>query len=393
MLFNTFIYPFFLALAVLIFWVLPKKMRLFALVSFSIVFYAFSEIKFLVLILLLSIFTYFIGKQIKKKELKKDKKKYLILGMLFIILALVWFKYSNLLINTLEDIAGGDWNISRVLLPLGISFFTFEFHYLIEMYYNRLPDHSALEFFSFALFFPTLASGPIKRFPKFFDSIKQNTIFSQRYFFTGIFLILLGYSQKYFIADNLVERTAFLSAPNLVPSGMAAISGIFFYSVRIFFDFAGLSNVAIGSALLFGVEVPINFNYPYFRKDLASFWRYWHMSLTSWVRDYVYMPLVFRFRNSKTIIFVTVIFTMALIGLWHGSSWNFLFFGLYHGIGLALLQIKILPKTLNILPNWLKYGLGMALTFVFVSFGWPLFVTSSLHDSVLLYQKIFAIFI
>ena len=174
---------------------------------------------------------------------------------------------------------------------------------------------------------------------------------------------------------------------------MAAISGIFFYSVRIFFDFAGLSNVAIGSALLFGVEVPINFNYPYFRKDLASFWRYWHMSLTSWVRDYVYMPLVFRFRNSKTIIFVTVIFTMALIGLWHGSSWNFLFFGLYHGIGLALLQIKILPKTLNILPNWLKYGLGMALTFVFVSFGWPLFVTSSLHDSVLLYQKIFAIFI
>lgn len=395
MLFNTFIYPFFLAGAVLVFWVAPKKFRLISLIVFSLVFYGFSEVKFLILILFLSIFTYLIGRQIKNKGTKADKKKYLLAGIIVIIFALVFFKYGNLLLQTVADIAGGNLGISRILLPLGISFFTFEFvHYLVEMYYGRLPEHTAVEFFSFALFFPTLASGPIKRFPKFFQSIRGNQSFSIKFFITGLFFILFGYSQKYFIADNLVERTAFLTTPSIIPTNAAVLTGLFFYSFRIFFDFAGLSNIAIGSALLFGIEVPTNFYWPYFRKDLASFWKYWHMSLTSWIRDYVYMPLVFRFRNSKFITFGAVILTLGLVGLWHGSSWNFLFFGLYHGIGLAILQIKRSSQTFSaILPKWAKYGLGMLVTFVFVTLGWPLFVTTSLHDSILLYQKIFAIFV
>lgn len=394
MLFNTFIYPFFLAGAVLVFWVAPKRFRLISLVAFFLVFYGFSEIKFLILILFLAIFTYLIGKQIKIKETKVDKKKYLLIGIAVIILALILFKYGNLLLRTAEDIIGGDLGISRILLPLGISFFTFEFvHYLVEMYYGRLPEHTAAEFFSFALFFPTLASGPIKRFPKFFQSVRDNQLFSIKFFITGLFFILLGYSQKYFIADNLVERTAFLTTPSIIPTNTAVLTGLFFYSFRIFFDFAGLSNIAIGSALLFGIAVPINFYWPYFRKDLAGFWKYWHMSLTNWIRDYVYMPLVFRFRNSKFITFGAVILTMGLIGLWHGSSWNFLFFGLYHGIGLAFLQITRSFTVRPILPKWLSYGLGMLATFVFVTLGWPLFVTTSLHDSILLYQKILAIFV
>ncbi|MBI2037811.1 MAG: MBOAT family protein [Candidatus Magasanikbacteria bacterium] len=393
MLFNTFIYPFFLVGAVTLFWLTPKKWRLSSLLFSSAVFYGFNGLKFLALVLLLSAFTYWIGKRMQEVENKTQKKKHLWQGIVVIVLVLIFFKYSNLLVSTAKDLMGGNWEISKIFLPLGISFFTFEFiHYLVEMYYGRLPKHTLADFFSFALFFPTLASGPIKRFNKFFESTHDQS-FSKNIFITGIFFILLGYAQKYFIADNLVEQTTFLSSPNIAPSSLAVLSGLFFYSFRIYFDFAGLSNIAIGSALLFGITVPINFSWPYLRKDLAGFWKYWHMSLTSWIRDYIYMPLVFRFRNSKFITSIAVIFTMGLIGLWHGSSWNFLFFGLYHGLGLAILQTKVFSFNPKFLPGWLKYGFGVIVTFGFVTLGWPFFVTSSLSDSLLLYQKIFAIFI
>jgi alginate O-acetyltransferase complex protein AlgI len=395
MLFNTFIYPFFLAAVAAIFWLLPNRFRLIFLLVSSVVFYGFNGVKFLALVLLLSVCTYGIGLKIKNATHIIEKKRYLFIGIAAILCVLIFFKYSNLFLITIESLTGGNLSFKHIFLPLGISFFTFEFiHYLVEMYYGRLTDHTIVDFFSFALFFPTLASGPIKRFNKFFESTRNSQSFSKSFFITGLFFILLGYVQKYLVADNLVEQTAFLSSPALVSSNKAVLSGLFFYSFRIYFDFAGLSNIAIGSALLFGIMVPINFSWPYLRKDLASFWKYWHMSLTSWIRDYIYMPLVFHFRNSKLITIFAVVATMALIGLWHGASWNFLFFGLYHGVGLAILQIKIFSiKYYELVPKWVRYGIGMVATFMFVTLGWPFFVTSSLHDSLLLYQKIFAIFI
>ncbi len=395
MLFNTFVYPFFLAVSVALFWMSPARFRLVSLLAISVVFYGFNGAKFLILVCLLSMFTYGIGMKLSSIADPVKKKKYLWFGIAVILCVLLFFKYSNLFLSTIQDLIGGDINFKTIFLPLGISFFTFEFiHYLVEMYYGRLAKHTMLEFFSFALFFPTLASGPIKRFNKFFDSTRNAQFFSKKFFITGLFFILFGYIQKYLVADNLVEQTAFLSTPGLAPSGKAILSGLVFYSFRIYFDFAGLSNIAIGSALLFGITVPINFSWPYLRKDLASFWKYWHMSLTSWIRDYIYMPLVFRFRHSRLVTIFAVVVTMALIGLWHGASWNFLFFGLYHGVGLAVLQTRIFSlKYYEMMPKWIRYGIGMAATFIFVTLGWPFFVTASLHDSLLLYQKIFGIFI
>ena len=395
MLFNTFVYPFFLAVSVALFWMSPARFRLVSLLAISVVFYGFNGAKFLILVCLLSMFTYGIGMKLSSIADPVKKKKYLWFGIAVILCVLLFFKYSNLFLSTIQDLIGGDINFKTIFLPLGISFFTFEFiHYLVEMYYGRLAKHTMLEFFSFALFFPTLASGPIKRFNKFFDSTRNAQFFSKKFFITGLFFILFGYIQKYLVADNLVEQTAFLSTPGLAPSGKAILSGLVFYSFRIYFDFAGLSNIAIGSALLFGITVPINFSWPYLRKDLASFWKYWHMSLTSWIRDYIYMPLVFRFRHSRLVTIFAVVVTMALIGLWHGASWNFLFFGLYHGVGLAVLQTRIFSlKYYEMMPKWLRDGIGMAATFICVTLGWPFFVTASLHDSLLLYQKIFGIFI
>lgn len=392
MYFNSFLYPFFLALAVAIFWLIPVRFRTYVIIFFSLFFYAFTSFAHLFLIIGLSILVYFVGKKIRSEAEPRRKKNLFIGAIILIILTLIWFKYSNLFLGSVLQIFGRSNNsLLSLALPLGISFFTFEFvHYLIDLYHGRIPDHSAGEFFSFAFFFPSLTSGPIKRFQTFLATMREHKLFSRDYFFSGLLLILLGYSQKYFVADNLVSRTAFLSAPAVAPTGFALLSGLFLYSFRLYFDFAGLSNIAIGSALLFGVKVPINFSHPFFKSDLAAFWRSWHMSLTNWIRDYVYMPLVFKFRNSRFMIVFGLVVTMAMVGLWHGSSWNFLFFGIYHGTGLALLQVYRGFKIKRRLPQRLGYVFGVAATFIFVSLGWGFFVTHSLSDSILLYQRIFA---
>lgn len=393
MLFNTSIYPLFLALCVALYWIVPRTMRVYVLIIASIVFYAFNSIEYLVLLAVMATVVYIFAKKIQKNIHEGVRKKYFYISIVSIVGLLIWFKYANLLFGGLEHFIGvpeKTWWM-KIAMPLGISFFTFEFiHYLIDIYHKQIPPHRAEDFFSFVFFFPTLASGPIKRFQTFVHTLHENVGFSKEYFYSGCIYIVLGYAQKYLIADNLIERTAFLSTPSLAPTAGAIISGLVFYSLRIYFDFAGLSNIAIGSALLFGIKVPINFSYPYFRPNLAAFWRNWHMSLTSWIRDYVYMPLVFRFRNSKVSLVGGLVITMALVGLWHGSSLNFLFFGIYHGVGLAILQVIRMYKKKKILHPKLSYVLGVGATFIYVTVGWGFFVTTSLHDSFLLYHRVFA---
>jgi alginate O-acetyltransferase complex protein AlgI len=379
----------------MLYWFCGPKYRITFLILASLIFYSFSGLSSFFIIVCLACFTYVIGRYLlKHQEQQMGKKRVFLGGISVVVSVLLFFKYGNLLVKSIESVVGFHGEISRLLLPLGISFFTFEFiHYLVDVYYKKIPQHTSKEFFAFAFFFPTLASGPIKRFQTFVQSLRSANHFSWTYFYSGIFYISMGYAQKYLVADNLVRRTYFLAHPDLIPAPMALVSGLFFYSLRIYFDFAGLSNIAIGSALLFGIKVPINFSWPYFRKDLASFWKYWHMSLTSWIRDYVYMPLVFKFRNSKLILSSSFIITMGLIGLWHGSSWNFLCFGLYHGVGLLTLHLwrELKIKIPFRLPKKIAYGIGMVTTFVFVTLGWPLFVTTNLHDSYTLYQKLFQI--
>lgn len=390
MLFNTLVYPFFLSLSVAAYWLVPKKFRLHALIAASLAFYAFTSLAYLILIIILATFVFYAGKKIQQAEDAKYRKRVFKLSIAGVLFVLVWFKYSGLIFGSLSGLFGyqaGEW---ALLLPLGISFFTFEFiHYLIEIYYRHIGEHTAEEFFSFAFFFPTLASGPIKRFQTFTESLRERLVFSKPFFISGIIYIIGGYLQKYLVADSLVSRTVYLATPSIAPTGGALLTGLFLYSVRLYFDFAGLSNIAIGSALLFGIKVPINFSYPFFKSDLAAFWRSWHMSLTSWIRDYIYMPLVFRYRNSKAAIIGGLIMTMALVGMWHGASWNFLVFGMYHGLGLAFLQVMRGFKRRKLLPAKLSFAMGMLFTFIYVSMGWGFFVTHSLSDSILLYSRIF----
>lgn len=390
MLFNTLLYPCFLGLSLAVFWAVPPRFRQRVLIALSLLFYAWTSIAYLILIILLAVFVYVCGQWITRSPTATQKKKTFLSALIVVVTVLLFFKYSGLLALSLASMLGYSAPSWSILLPLGISFFTFEFiHYLIEVYQGHISAHTPSEFFTFAFFFPTLQSGPIKRFQTFVESLRTHA-FSLTFFLSGIGYILVGYAQKYLVADNLVPRTAFLSTPAFAPTGFALLSGLFFYSFRLYFDFSGLSNIAIGSALLFGIKVPINFDRPFFQSDLAAFWRRWHMSLTSWIRDYVYMPLVFRFRTNKYMTVIGLVLTMALVGLWHGSSWNFLFFGMYHGLGLAALQLLRMKKRKKMLPPRIGFAVGMVATFVFVSLGWGLFVTHSMSDSILLYSRIFA---
>jgi alginate O-acetyltransferase complex protein AlgI len=395
MYFNTFLYPFFLFFAVTIFWLTRPRYRNIIIVFFSLFFYAFTSFAHLFLIIGLAVFVFAIGIKMQNTIDKIKRKRYFYFGIASILLVLAWFKYNYLFIGSIASLLSipiDGW--IKIVMPLGISFFTFEFiHYLIELHFNHIPSHTVGEFFTFAFFFPTLTSGPIKRFQTFIVSLRENMSFSLSYIYTGVAYILCGYAEKYLLADNLVSRTSFLANPTVAPSTSALLSGLFIYSFRLYFDFAGLSNVAIGSALLFGIKVPLNFDRPFIKSDLAAFWRSWHMSLTSWVRDYVYMPLVFKFRNNRFITIFGLVLTMGLVGLWHGASWNFLAFGMYHGIGLASLQFWRGLKIRKILPPIISKYAGMVATFVYVSLGWGFFVTHSLSDSILIYKTIFGKFI
>lgn len=390
MYFNSVTYPFFLAAAVAVYWVLPKRYRLYWLIAASLFFYSVNDATFLVFVLgLVGVVVVVREHMVRHDEPLSRMRLWFGTGVGIVLSALLCFKYGNLVLS-LTPARDTVW----IAMPLGISFFTFEFiHYLVELYHRRVPAHTRTEFMTFSLFFPTLLSGPIKRIAPFLTSLRTSPADISRYMVTGCWLIIFGYAQKYLIADVLIERTVFLSDPMNAPSRLALLTGLFFYSFRIFFDFAGLSNIAIGSALLFGITVPINFHWPYGRKDLASFWKYWHMSLTNWIRDYIYMPLVFRFRHHGWVMIVALIGTMGLVGMWHGATLNFLFFGLYHGAGLALLQAVRQRQRRQLLPLRIRQVGGALATFVFVMFGWPFFVTHSLTDSLYMYKELLSLFL
>jgi alginate O-acetyltransferase complex protein AlgI len=312
----------------------------------------------------------------------KKKKAVFILGLVTVIASLVFFKYTMMLVNIFEMIAGTDLLALNIILPLGISFFTFEFiHYLTDIYYGKIKRHSFKDFLLFSFFYPTLVSGPIKRFQLFIKSYGKLTV---QAFFYGAFIVLLGYFYKFVIADSLIPLTDVLKNPEAGSRYTVALS-LYAYNFRLFFDFAGYSLIAIGCALLLGYQVPWNFNKPFIASNPSDFWKRWHISLTSWIRDYIYIFLGGSRKGMIRTVF-NVILIMAVFGLWHGAGLNFLVWGVYHGIGLAVYHLTF--KRFKMKSMALKV-LGVFVTFHFVTLGWVFFATDSLSDSFNAVVKIF----
>ena len=383
--FNSFSYPAFLLCTVLLFWIVPARLRVWLLILSGILYYVSHDARSVLLIGGLALGTFAAGKVLEYRGVAR--RACMVASVLLLVLVLVYFKYLGLLTGTFASLSGLPLFVQKIALPLGISFFTFEFiHYIVDRYHGKILPHPLRDFFAFAFFFPTLVSGPIKRFEQFHASL-HDLRWRPDLFFTGILFLLLGYGQKYLFADPLIPFTTVLSHPEALLTPLSASGGLVLYSFRIYFDFAGLSNIAIGSAMLLGILVPQNFQAPYLSTDIQMFWRRWHMSLSSWVRDYVYI-LLGGSRKGMLMTAVNLLIVMVVVGIWHGDSWNFAVWGLWHGCGLILHRLwRSAGLTLGqSLPARI---LGIILTFTFVTIGWAFFVTSSLQDSWLLLTTIF----
>jgi alginate O-acetyltransferase complex protein AlgI len=334
MLFNSLKYALFLPIVVLLFWLAPQKWRVPILLVASYIFYMAWRPAYILLIVGLTVGNYFLGLRIAQSETKK--KAWLAFGVAANLIILAFFKYAYFFNETTAamlkpfGIAIGGIPFD-IILPLGISFFVFEFiHYLTDIYRGSQPVKSFMGFSLFASFFPTQIAGPIKRFQDFVPQFLTPAKFKMEYVDEGISLILLGLFKKVMIADNLALFVMGGFAHPELFTGLDLWIYAYAFAFQIYFDFSGYTDVARGSAKLFGYKVPINFNLPYLASNIADFWHRWHISLSTWLRDYLFIPLGGS-RGGKWLNYRNLLITMTLGGLWHGAAMHFLVWGIYHG--------------------------------------------------------------
>lgn len=389
MAFTTWIYGIFLILSVAIYWLTPKSFKEYYLLTVSLMFVLYASPFTAMLLFGLGTLVYLLGGR------NMGKKTLLITGLVILLSVLIYFKYVVLIDEVLRKLlpwAGVSLKISvpAFALPLGISYFTFKLiHYLVDSYRGTRPHGGYRSFLLYIFFFPILPLGPIERWPNFLREARQLNGFKWEYLTEGLTRIILGLFKKLVLADAFAIFSEKLTTQGLSSTAYWFI--IYSYALRIYFDFSGYSDIAIGSARLFGYRIIENFNNPYFKSNLSLFWKNWHMSLTGWFRDYVFIPLGGS-RGSFARTLLNSFIVMSLTGIWHGASLNFLTWGLYHAVGLTLLRLynKIVSPRL---PGFwrdskLSAGFGTLLTFHFVVVGWVFFATD-FNQSLYVVSKLF----
>ena len=383
MLFASIEYLVFLPLVVALYWAAPGRYRNAFLLLASYVFYMSFVPIYGVLIFGLAISNYALGLWLSRSG---RPRAVLALAIALDLGVLVFFKYTNFVIAEASRLTGADhsWFTLQVILPLGISFFTFEFiHYVVDIYRGSVPIHDFTNFHLFASFFPSQIAGPIKRFQPFNAQLVPRPRFDPALFEQGVWLIARGMAKKVALADQLAPLVATAFTPGAVPSPLSAWLGAYAFALQIFFDFSGYTDIGRGSAQLFGYRLPENFAMPYLARGIRDFWRRWHMSLSSWLRDYLYIPLGGnRGGNQRTAL--NLLITMALGGLWHGASGHFVAWGMYHGallVGERALAARAPAAVRQFSSTTLGRVAAVALTFHIVTLGWVLFRAPSLIDA------------
>lgn len=373
MLFPSLVFLFvFLPLLLVVYYLTPARFRNHILLLFSLVFYAWGGVSYSAILIASIIINYLVAKRIEKSNTKKN---WLWAGLVFNVLLIVGFKYFNFFIQNINELGSLIGSAEKVLpelkiiLPLGISFFTFQQMSLLWDVSRGQNEHSPT-FLNTALyvsFFPQLVAGPIVRYNEIIAQIKTRTE-TTSLFTSGILKFILGLFKKVVIANTCgsLADTIFVLDQSALCSSVAWL-GIIAYSFQIYFDFAGYSDMAIGLSRMFGFRIAENFNFPYISHSIQEFWKRWHISLSSWFKDYVYIPLGGNRRNAtRTYINLLIVFLLA--GFWHGATWSFIFWGMFHGIFLIIERLgwdKVLAK--------LPYPVSSLYTLVVVMIGWVFF--------------------
>jgi len=395
MLFNSIEFAIFLPIVFMLYWfVFNRNLRLqnaFVL-CVSYVFYGWWNWRFLILIAFTSLCSWASGLLIEKFLSEHRKAKFVsIVNIVVNLLILGVFKYYNFFVQSFADVfldGNADGLLLKVILPVGISFYTFQaLSYSIDVYKGKLePTRDIIAFFAFISFFPQLVAGPIERATNLLPQFQKTRRFDYATAVDGCRQILWGLFKKVVVADNCAVVVNQIFSDYADKPGSVLMVGALFFTFQIYGDFSGYSDIAIGTAKLFGVKLMRNFKVPYFSRDIAEFWRRWHISLTTWFRDYVYIPLGgSRCSKAKIVRNTFVIFLVS--GFWHGANWTFIVWGAYHA--LLFLPLILLGKNRKytntvaegkMLPN-LKEFFQMILTFLLVVIGWVIFRSETIGDA------------
>ena len=344
----------------------------FLLLLSSFCFYGYWDIRFLPLLLGSIIINYLIGRRLTKET--KLKKSLLGIGIILNFLPLAYFKYSGFILENLNQIFDGGMSISQTVLPLAISFFTFQqIAYLVDAAKGESSEPELLNYALFVSFFPQLIAGPIVHHKEMMPQFKKNVQLSS-FHAKGIFLFVLGLSKKVLLADSFapIVHAVFESAN---PASSEIWIGSLSYSLQLYFDFSGYTDMAWGAAFLFGIQLPQNFNSPYKASSIREFWRRWHMTLSRFLRDYLYIPLGGNRRGYPREL-LNLLITFLLGGLWHGAAWTFVIWGAIHGASLIVERIWI--RYFKALPSPISYVLTLAVVFI----GWIFFRAKSFDQAV-----------
>lgn len=369
MIFSSLFFVFvFLPVVLAAYYLVPRKYKNLCLFLFSLVFYAWGEPVSVFLMLFTTLFDYIAGLMIEKYRHNKSKAKIILIVSTCVNLGLLgYFKYSGLLLNTFNALSGLAVPVPQVVLPIGISFYTFEsLSYTIDVYRGEAPIQSnIIDFGTYISFFPHLVAGPIVKYEFLADQLHNRKETLEK-FTAGSTRFLVGMFKKVLIANTLAQladKVQYMGNPSTLSAWLGALA----FTFQIYFDFSGYSDMAIGLGNMFGFTLPENFNYPYISRNVSEFWRRWHITLGSWFREYVYIPLGGNrcsvLKNVRNLAIVWV-----LTGIWHGASWNFAMWGAYYGI-LIIFEKLFLQKWLDKIPKIFQW----LYSFVIVVIGWVFF--------------------
>jgi alginate O-acetyltransferase complex protein AlgI len=388
MIFNTWAYYlFFLVPSAILFRVSPPRWRPWVIVAGGSGFFLYFSYTSLGGIIPAACLAIFLWESITSR-LYKSKSWFCWVGVAQAIVLLFIFKYWNFFAGLVWYGAPERHYWARAFLPLGISFFTFEFiHYATDRYKEKTEAGSLGEYLAFILFFPTMVAGPIKRYQQFLPKLRAEPMEWASDWQRGVTRILAGLAKKFAIADVLTAYTNHLNRADLAVANRAMLPvWLLAFGIKIYVDFSAYSDIAIGSARLFGIPIPENFDWPYLQTNIAQFWRHWHISLTSWLTDYVFIPLGGS-RVKPGRVYGNILMTMLVSGIWHGAGVNFVLWGLWHGLLLVIHRAWRKRRPMPEQPAWWAQSAAWLGTFLAANLGWAFFCMD-VHTALYFFKRL-----
>lgn len=361
-------------------------------VCFSLYFYYKSSGIFFLMLIGTSLVDWSLSHIIYRLKIRNARLLFMWISICFSLSILGYFKYSNFFLWNWNQMVEGNFQPYDIILPVGISFYTFQsISYVVDVYKKRIkPTDNWFDYLFFLSFFPALVAGPIVRADYFLPQLAANKPATKENIWGGLWLVIVGIVKKAVIADYIAQYNDLVFNDPSLYTGVQALMGVLGYTMQIYCDFSGYSDMAIGIALIMGFRLGLNFDSPYQSRNLTEFWRRWHISLSSWLRDYVYIPLGGN-RKGTIRTYVNNFLTMLIGGLWHGAAWKFIFWGAMHGAGLAV--HKACKPWLDRLPNnFIVVFICWLVTFVYVSLLWVFFRAADFEQSVEIIRNIFVDF-